>query len=81
MTEKTISKLEILLSDESKIVFANGDVIEGAKQVVGFMVGAAEAYNKGYLIGLRRRTAKAVIGGLIIYGTVKLYKSQKKQRV
>ena len=73
MNEKDITKLAALLSDESKIVFADGIVVAGAKQVTEVMLGAAQAYHQGYMIGRRRLTVKVIAGSLLIYGAVKLY--------
>ena len=65
-------------TEESKVIFTDGTVVEGAEQVAKFMLGACEAYNKGYMKGLRQLAIRGVGIGLVTYVGIKLVVNAKK---
>lgn len=75
-----MTEIAKLLSDESKIVFANGTVIQGAESVAQVMLGACEAYNKGYMSTFKKGAMIGVACGLVGYTAVKIYIKVKKPK-
>lgn len=72
-----------LLTDESKIVFANGDVIEGAVDVSIFILEACKAYSRGYIKGyvgaLGGSAIKGAVVGTIVGGTYLVYRNHQNK--
>jgi hypothetical protein len=52
-----------LFSEETKIVFKDGSVIEGSEKVANLILKCCDAYNKGYLGAMVK---PAVIGVVVI---------------
>ena len=68
-----MNDLAKLFTDETKLVFANGTVIEGAEKVTEVIVECCKAYTKGYLSVLIPAVGKGALVGVAVGGGVYFY--------
>ena len=74
-------ELANLLTNESKLVFPNGEVIEGGEQVVAAILGMCEAYTSGYVRKLGQGIALGVIGGIVVGVVINVVKDKKSKKI
>lgn len=74
-------ELANLLTNESKLVFPNGDVIEGGEKVMSAILGMCEAYTSGYVRKLGQGIALGVVGGVVVGVVVKIVKDKKSKKI
>ena len=78
-----MNELAKLLSDESKIVFANGEAIEGAEKVGRLILKTCEAYNAGYMYSIRKVFIQSLGIGVacgVVIGGYQLVKKNRKEK-
>ena len=74
-------ELANLLTNESKLVFPNGEVIEGGEKVMSAILGMCEAYTSEYVRKLGQGIALGVVGGIVVGVVINIVKDKKSKKI